>query len=133
MDKGLDRFVRTRAGARCEYWGLPESLAELPLILDHFIARQHRGRSVSENLAFCCGICNCHKGPNIAGLDPKTEALTWLFHPRKDMWSDHFAWQGARIVPVTDIGRTTEYVLGVNTPQQIERRESLMKEGTWPS
>lgn len=133
MDKGLEHSVRQRADARCEYCGLPEGLAELPLILDHIIAKQHRGKSVLDNLSLSCGICNRHKGPNIAGLDPTTEALTSLFHPRNDRWSDHFAWNGARIVPRTDIGRTTEYVLGMNTPQQIERRQSLMDEGAWPT
>lgn len=71
METGIQQAIRQRANTRCEYCGFPELVAELPLILDHIIAKQHRGKSVLENLALCCGICNRHKGPNIAAWTRK--------------------------------------------------------------
>jgi hypothetical protein len=81
------------------------------------------------NAALCCGSCNRHKGPNIAGIDPQTRRLTRLFHPRRDRWSSHFRWRGAKIVGMTAIGRVTVAVLNMNAPRQLEMRQALLDEG----
>lgn len=70
--------------------------------------------------------CNRHKGPNIAGLDPETSVLTPLFHPRNDLWEEHFRWSGAEIIPLTPIGRVTVLVLFMNDPQVIWMRSALL-------
>jgi hypothetical protein len=74
---------------------LPRWLDPLPFQLDHIIAEQHGGETVLENLAWCCLHDNKHKGPNIAGIDPVTGQLVPLFHPRRQRWERHFAWNGA--------------------------------------
>ncbi len=51
--------------------------------------RQHGGEDELDNLALSCHLCNSKKGPNLSGLDPDTGALTRLFHPRTDRWTDH--------------------------------------------
>lgn len=83
--KAIETAVRRRAGDRCEYCLIAEAdSGPLPHVLDHVIARQHRGAMIPENLALACGLCNLHKGPNIAGLDPLTGELSSLFNPRKE-------------------------------------------------
>jgi len=69
------------------------------------------------------------KGPNIAGLDPLTGALTRLFHPRSDVWAEHFVWEGAFLRGTTGVGRTTIAVLNINDPDSVAVRRALKAEG----
>ncbi len=48
--------------------------------------------------AFACAHCNGAKGPNAAGFDSETDELVRLFNPRKDVWHEHFVWDGAVLV-----------------------------------
>src|SRR5437868_6679561 len=106
MNEALRQFVRDRADNRCEYCRLPQAYHELPFQIEHSVARKHRGDDSEENLALACYNCNAHKGPNIAGIDPFSQNLTRLFHPRQDRWDDHFAYVGAELVGKTEVGRT---------------------------
>jgi hypothetical protein len=125
--------VRRRAGFVCEYCRLPQATSHLAFPLDHIVSRQHRDESVSDNLALCCPHCNLHKGPNLAGIDRVTGQLTRLFHPRHDRWDEHFRWDGATIVGLTDVGRTTMQVLAMNEPNEVLARQMLMLEGRMQS
>ena len=133
MDAGLNSEVRHRAGDRCEYCQMPQSAHVRSFAVDHVIARQHGGKTTSENLALACLRCNSHKGPNLAGLDPDASVLTRLFHPRVDRWTDHFRWEGAILIGLTDVGRTTIEVLTINHPDYVALRESLIHEGVLPA
>jgi hypothetical protein len=73
-----------------------------------------------------------HKGPNVAGIDPDTQALTQLFHPRQDDWSEHFIWNGPELTGKTVIGRVTIAVLAINLPHRIALRQALIEEGAFP-
>jgi len=128
MTDGLDEQIRVLAGDACEYCRLPQSASPLRFVLDHVIARQHRGERVLQNLALACGRCNRHKGPNISGIDPDTQVLTRLFHPRQDVWSEHFSWDEVMLVGLTPIGRATIAVLAINDPSQILVRQVLRQE-----
>jgi len=55
---------------------------------------------VRENLALCC-------------IDPETGAVTTLFHPRGDRWSDHFRYEGALLIGKTPAGRATIETLAI--------------------
>jgi hypothetical protein len=129
MDRRLAQFVWQRAGARCEYCQLPQSLSRLPFEIDHIIARKHGGETVDSNLALACFYCNSFKGPNIAGLDPKTGKLVQLFDPRRHQWKRCFRWRGPVLVGRTAIGRATLAVLEINNPQAIALRTALIEEG----
>ncbi len=64
------RFVRQRAGRRCEYRRMHED--DEPFFafhLEHVIARQHGGTDELDNLAWSCHGCNESKGPNLASVD----------------------------------------------------------------
>lgn len=96
------------------------------------MARQHGGRSTEDNLALACPWCNQHKGPNLTGIDPETGELTRLYHPRRDRWLDHFKWEGAVLVALTAVGRTTLYVLSMNDHVAVSLRRELMATGLFP-
>lgn len=130
MDNALRSLVRRRAGNVCEYCRLPQAASRFVRFhVEHIIARQHGGPTELENLALACHFCNYHKGPNIAGLDPRTGELVPLFHPRRDRWADHFAWEGTIAVGRTPIGRATVQLLAMNDWQQAEVRQNLKAEG----
>lgn len=132
MNSLLESHVRQRAQGRCEYCRLPQAASNINFPIDHIIARQHGGETVEANLALSCAHCNLHKGPNIAGLDPIGQGLTPLYHPRRDHWSDHFAWDGSSLIGRTAIGRTTIYVLAINDASELVRRDALILEGVFP-
>lgn len=126
VGRRLDRLVRERAGARCEYCRLPQEVILIRFQIDHIIARQHGGKSVLENLALACLRCNLNKGTNLASVDPDTNRLTPLFHPRRDEWSLNFSWQGARIHGLTPVGRATSTLLCFNDELRLRLREMLL-------
>jgi hypothetical protein len=128
MDTRLEAEVRRRAYERCEYCGFPARLTRVPFQMDHIIAEKHGGRTTLDNLALSCFHCNTFKGPNLAGVDPQTEKVTRLFHPRRDRWRDHFRWEGAILVGRTAVGRTTIEVLRINRDDAVAVRQSLWEE-----
>jgi hypothetical protein len=132
VERALEDLIWERARSRCEYCLLPARYAEAPFQIDHIIARKHGGATITGNLALSCYACNSYKGPNIASLDPDTGRLVRLFHPRKDRWSDHFAWNGATLVGQTAIARATIQALWMNHPLVVEIRELLIAEAGFP-
>jgi hypothetical protein len=100
----------------------------LPFQVDRIIAEQHGGTAVEENLAFACPHCNRYKGPNVAGVDPDTSEVTRLFHPRRDLWAEHFRFNGALIGGKTPVGRSTVRVLAMNSRDLLAIRTELLVE-----
>jgi hypothetical protein len=129
----LRRLVRERARGRCEYCLMLDSEPVYPHEPDHIIALKHGGPTNADNLAYACFECNRAKGSDIGTLDPATGALTPLFSPRKDHWSEHFRFNGPAIEPLTPIGRATVALLHLNAIPRIAIRESLMQEGRYPA
>jgi hypothetical protein len=99
--------------------------------IEHITARKHQGSDDLANLCLACHRCNLHKGSNLAGIDPDDDgrALVRLFHPRRDIWHDHFRFEGASIVGITAIGRTTVWVLNLNDVRRLELRSALLENG----
>jgi hypothetical protein len=129
VNSSLIRSVWERAGYCCEYCHIPHPQYRLPFQIDHIRARQHGGQTTPENLALACFHCNRHKGPNLAGWDPERQRLVRLFHPRTDLWHNHFQWKGAEIAGRTSIGRVTAQVLAMNAEDLLELRRELLEEG----
>jgi HNH endonuclease len=128
----LVQEVWKRAGQRCEYCLIPFPHYRLPFQIDHIVARQHHGATEIDNLALACFHCNRHKGPNIAGRDPVSGEIVRLFHPRTDVWSEHFQVEGAVQIGLTPIGRATVEVLAINASDFRQVRETLISEGVFP-
>ena len=111
---------------------MPQRYDDLPFEIDHVVAEQHGGKSVANNLALACFADNHHKGPNLAGIDPKSRKRTWLFNPRRQRWGRHFRWDGPILVGRTAVGRTTIAVLGINMTHRVRHRAQLIAEGVFP-
>lgn len=131
MRRELLELVWSRASDRCEYCRFPATNAWLPFQIDHIIAEKHGGPTVAENLALSCFYCNSFKGPNIAGVDPegKPDEAIQLYHPRNDIWAEHFEWDRAVLRGLTATGRATIAVLRVNSPEALEFRGLLLEIG----
>ena len=133
MDDALQDLVRQRSDSCCEYCRLPQALSSTPFEIDHIIAEQHGGKANPNNLAIACFACNRHKGPNLAGIDPRTRKKVWLFHPRRHKWAKHFRWNGPILAGRTPIGRATIAVLAINLPYRLDQRSALIDEGWMPA
>ena len=130
MEADLAQAVRDRAGGACEYCRMPQAAFPATRFhVDHITAKQYGGRTELANLALSCFNCNAFKGPNIAGNDPKTGRLARIFNPRRQRWSRHFRWNGARLVGRTLVGRVTAYVLNMNDEEVVLIRAAMIEEG----
>ena len=132
MDKAIEQAVRLRAKEQCEYCLIPQAAFKLTFHIEHIIARKHGGADLMNNLALACGRCNCSKGSNISGIDPHTHAMVRLYNPRNDKWRDHFRYDGPVIVGLTEVGRATVEVLGMNNPYRMAARQALIDEDIFP-
>jgi hypothetical protein len=122
---GLRQLVISRAAGICEYCHFPQALALFTFEIEHIIAEKHGGATTAENLALACFFCNRYKGSDIGSLDPETGLLTPLFHPRNQLWNEHFMVEGLRIVPRTAEGRVTVYLLRLNDHARLLERKNL--------
>ncbi|MCL4869632.1 MAG: HNH endonuclease [Anaerolineae bacterium] len=128
----LRQLVIKRANNQCEYCRLHETVSPFSHEVDHLIARKHGGQTVAENLALSCLPCNRRKGSDLTTIDPVTATVVPLFNPRVQRWADHFVLRGAAIEGLTPIGRGTVFLLALNTPDRLARREALIPEGLYP-
>lgn len=131
IDAALRRFVRGRAGDRCEYCRLPQFSVDATFHVEHVRPKQHGGSSDAENLALACDRCNLHKGPNLTGIDPLTDSVALLVNPRRDQWDEHFELGEALVVGKTPVGRATVELLQMNAWRRRQLRAALLDEGRW--
>lgn len=92
MDETTRRSVRQRAADTCEYCGLKQY--DQPAFRLHVVPRKHGGTDELKNLALACRHCNLHKSSNLSGIDEVTGEVVRLFHPRRDIWSEHLTRDG---------------------------------------
>lgn len=127
----LRRLVEARARQRCEYCLLPAAVVFFSHEVDHVIAAKHGGETDAANLALTCWRCNRHKGTDLTSIDPETGAVTRLFNPRIQRWSDHFALHEGMLAGLTPEGRTTVRLLRINTAERARERQRLLKLGRY--
>ena len=132
VSRALRRRIIQRASDCCEYCQMPRDFDVAHFEIDHIRPQVHDGPTTAENLAWSCFPCNNHKGPNLSGIDPETNQIERLFHPRKDVWHDHFEWEGPRLVGKTPVGSATIATLAINTLGRIVFRQELIDEGVFP-
>lgn len=130
----LRTLVRERANGRCEYCQTPEWLSGLPGEIDHITLRAHGGETTLDNLCFACAACNGRKQAKLSGVDPHTGQEHRLFHPRIQLWQEHFAWNpdGTQIVGLTPIGRATVEALHLNHDLVVVARSLWVRIGHHP-
>lgn len=128
----LRELVRQRSKARCEYCLLHEDDSFFSHEVDHIVAVKHGGQTIEDNLAWSCAICNRRKGSDLTSIDPESGEIVRLFHPRHDVWQDHFQLEHGRIIPLTPIGRVTVFLLKFNRSKRVRIRRALMAAGQYP-
>lgn len=123
MTEAVRHLVRQRAKHRCEYCQLHQDDSPLAALhIEHIRPIKHGGSDALENLCLACIDCNLHKGTNLTGIDPETDEITPLFHPRRDNWDEHFFWNGISITGRTSVGRATVRVLVLNGDDRLDLR-----------
>ncbi len=125
----LRQEVYDRANGTCEYCLIPQEVSFVSLEVDHIIARKHGGETESKNLALACSLCNKYKGSDLTSIDPESNIITPLFHPRIEKWIEHFHLNEAKIVPITPTGRVTAALLQLNQSERVAERKLLISVG----
>lgn len=128
----LRRLVVERASGLCEYCLIHQDDAHFSFQLDHIISRKHRGPSTASNLSLACLRCNVAKGTDVGAFAGRPRQLVRLYHPRQDHWSEHFRLNGARIIPLTEIGEATVQLLDLNGSDRLLLRRALVKAARYP-
>ena len=128
----LRQYVIERAQGHCEYCLVHQDDSLYAHEVDHIIPEKHRGSTDEANLCLACLECNRHKGSDFASFDPETDDVALLYHPREQVWGDHFRLDGARIVPISPVGRVSEFVLKLNSEMRLLSRQALIEAGRYP-
>jgi hypothetical protein len=89
---------------------------------DHILSKRHGGDTTPQNLAWACFDCNRLKGCDLSSIDLETGRIVRLFNPRRDDWHQHFRLRQGRIIPLTAIGRATEFLLQLNRKDAVDSR-----------
>ncbi len=126
--------VERRARGCCEYCHSPAKYSTHTFSLDHIVPRSQGGPTALDNLALACQGCNSHKYNKTQSSDPFTKQLVNLFHPRKQRWQEHFAWDERfeRIIGLTASGRATVEALQLNRAELVNLRKLLYAAGEHP-
>ena len=69
------------------------------------------------------------KGTNSSAVDPESDAVVRLFHPRQDRWDEHFVFVSQRVIGLTATGRASVWLLQMNAPDRINLRAMLAAAG----
>ena len=115
----LRKQAYERANGYCEYCQIPEIATFTVHETERIIAEKHGGLTIEENLALACTICNKYKGSNLASIDPETDNIVGLYHPRKNRWSEHFQLQAAEFTHLTTKGLVTIRLLQLNRRERV--------------
>ena len=130
----LREAVISRAFKCCEYCKSQDKYSPTAFTIDHITPESLNGTSDFDNLAYACFLCNRLKSNKLKVFDILTGKWIPLFNPRKDVWSDHFAWSedATKIIGISIIGRSTVKELKLNRDKLIEYRNCIIPFGTHP-
>ncbi len=130
----LRQRVADTAGHLCGYCQTQEAVIGMPLEIDHIVPEAAGGSSDESNLWLACPRCNQYKGMQTDALDEETGERVSLFDPRRQRWSDHFAWRqgGLYMAGLTATGRATVKALQVNNPFVVRARQVWIAWGWHP-
>lgn len=127
-------FLAKRARGCCEYCKSQMDYSPATFSGDHIIATSKGGNDDMENLAWTCSSCNGFKYNHLHGIDPISGERVRLFHPRNDVWEEHFTWSDdfSIIEGITSIGRATITRLKMNRQPVVNLRLVLVESDKHP-
>ncbi len=104
------------------------------MTVDHIIPKSQGGSTEFTNLCFCCRACNQFKGQQTTAEDPLSGEIFSLYHPRQQLWSEHFTWDapGTSLVGLTAVGRATIIGLKMNNQVIVSARRRWVSAGWHP-
>jgi hypothetical protein len=111
---------------------MQQSLQGATFHVEHILPASHGGSSSLENLAWCCPSCNLHKSDRSSAIDPQTNQLAPLFHPRQHDWNEHFAWIDYRLIGRTTSARATIAALHLNSERRLLIRRAEKQFNLFP-
>ncbi len=119
---------------RCAYCLTTEENCGLRMHVDHIIPEVAGGLTTPDNLCLACFSCNVYKGVQQTAIDPLTAETVPLFHPLRQAWRDHFAWDESQthILGLTSCGRATVAALQMNNPTVVRARRRWVSAGWHP-
>lgn len=114
---------------------MPEAVSTASFEVEHIHPRLLGGNDSMDNLAWACPSCNDHKATAIEAPDPEPGLPARLFHPRHDVWDEHFRWSAdlLRIEGISSTGRATVTRLQMNRTPSLNLRRLLIPFGLHPS
>ncbi len=118
----LRRLVIQRSGDRCEYCGISQVGQVATFHIDHILPEVAGGDTTADNLALACVSCSLRKGARQLITDPVTGKKVPMFHPRQQIWKEHFEWIDVDVVGLTAVGRATVGALSLNRPIMLAIR-----------
>ncbi len=129
----LRQRIATRDRYRCAYCLTTEANCGLAMHIDHIVPEVAGGQTVEGNLCLACFSCNIQWARE-TGTDPQTGESVSLFHPLKQIWSEHFTWSrdGTEVIGLTPCGRATVAVLQLNNPVVVSARRRWVSSGWHP-
>lgn len=130
----IRRLVHDRAHNCCEYCYTQLGYSPDPFNVEHIWPRSKGGPASAENLALACFGCNNAKGTATTAIDPLTQTLVPLYHPRQQRWEDHFRWNSdcTELVGISAIGRATIALMKLNRPSLCRLRRVLFTANQHP-
>jgi 5-methylcytosine-specific restriction endonuclease McrA len=104
------------------------------MVIDHIIPLSKGGVTEFDNLCLACHRCNLFKHALTELEDPLTGEIVPLFNPRRQNWSDHFAWadDGIHLLGLTATGRVTVIALNMNNDVILDARRNWVRVGWHP-
>jgi len=130
----LRRRVRAHFHDHCAYCRSPEALTVVTFEIEHIQPRSIGGATSFENLCLSCPSCNRYKSDRTFGSGDQKTHETALFHPQRDVWTEHFSWNedATKVVGLTPEGQVTIDTLRMNRPQLIRVRRLWSVMGEHP-
>ena len=134
ITKSEKRQIAARANFCCEYCQCMSKFVPVPFVIEHIIPKVKGGTDTLDNLAFACHHCNGSKHAKTKAVDPLTDRIVELFHPRLNKWSTHFQWNDdfTKVIGLTPKGRATIKTLKLNREHVINHRNVLFLYGVHP-
>lgn len=134
LNSRLKEAVKQRAANCCEYCWSQEAYSPDTFSVEHIIPLAKGGTHDPNNLAQACQGCNNRKFTSTEAVDPLTGEIVSLYHPRREQWAEHFAWNesGTMMIGLTPTGRATVDKLELNRKGVVNLRRLLADRGLHP-